>query len=219
MKYSIKYTLVGGNLSNINTLKTEIQKFVSLMNGQFENDWVLTGSAALKIIYYKYLETYPSAEITGFDVNDLDFLVYKSKNEAIGRHPYFGYQPDDETLLRSKKFINPDEEFVKEFDLTYTALPIFKIVIDGIPIIHPQSLLGFYNQDNENNKKEIGPKLDIISNTQLLEFYENNYPKTRIPLIESKQDKQDDGSSKRLFSDESDDESEGSPHNVKRKLF
>jgi len=32
MKYSIKYTLVGGDLSDINTLKNEMQNFVLSMN-------------------------------------------------------------------------------------------------------------------------------------------------------------------------------------------
>ena len=79
MKYSIKYTLLGGDLSNFTTLKDEIQNFLPLFNGEFGNDWVLTGSAALKIIYNKYLETNPSAEVLDFPVNDLDFLVYKKK--------------------------------------------------------------------------------------------------------------------------------------------
>ena len=169
------------------------------MNGEFENDWVLTGSAALKIIYNKYLESNPSSEILDFPVNDLDFLVYKRKNETI-RSNYFGYQATADSL-RSKTFIKSDAEFVKNFDLTYTHLRLSKIEIDGIPIINPNLLFEFYSDDLDATNS----KLQIINNSQLLKFYKN-YIKLKIPSIEiqdENENENDDSSNssenKRLF--------------------
>ena len=182
MKYHINYTLKGGNLSNFETLLAELVPFSNVMNSEFENLWVLTGSGALKILYKKYLEANQSdlQKELDFPVNDLDFLVFKDKSQTIDTNIFvlpnnvvYNTIPEHKTIMRSKTFQNQEATHVKSFDLTYTNIPISAIVVDDIPIIHPSTLLEYYSDLNEGSVKH-----QIIRD--ISEFISQNFERVTI---------------------------------------
>lgn len=160
MKYQIKYTLIGGNLSNYNVLISEVIRLSEVMNSEYGDEWVLTGSGALKILYMTYLNEHKNEEIFDFPVNDLDILVFMDKSKTINTNTFtlsnninYNSKLEHRTPMRSKTFENLDQINLKSFDLTFTHLPISKIIINNIPIIHPNTLKNFYSDLDPNSIK------------------------------------------------------------------
>lgn len=207
MKYQIKYSLIGGSLSNYDILLSEVIRLSEVMNSEYGDEWVLTGSGALKILYMTYLNEHTNEEIFDFPVNDLDILVFMDKSKTINRNTFtlsnninYNSKPEHRTPMRSKTFENFDQINLKSFDLTFTNLPILKIVINNIPIIHPNTLKNFYSDLSPNSVKVkvinrinqyISQKYEeiLIKQQQQNQYDYNSYD---VPRINFDDDSEDD---------------------------
>lgn len=208
MKYQIKYNLIGGNLSNYDVLLSEIIRLSEVMNSEYGDQWVFTGSGALKILYMTYLNEHKNEEIFDFPVNDLDILVFMDKSKTINSNTFtlfnninYNSKLEQRIPMRSKTFENFDQINLKSFDVTFTNLPISKILINNIPLIHPNTLKNFYSDLSTNSIKVIvinrinqyiSQKFEeILIKKQQNEYDYNSYD---VPKINFDDDSDDDDS-------------------------
>jgi hypothetical protein len=149
IKYLEKYNnFIGGN--KVDTMK-------DFFNLNFGNNWILTGSEAIK----KYLEHF---KITGYDFETTDIdIFYVSKSQITSRS--FGIfkrkqsQPED-----SLTFIGPE----LSFDITVSKRPLHYYLIDGLRLDNPKTMLEIYEfnldiRDNPTDTIKISALKEIIN--------------------------------------------------------
>jgi hypothetical protein len=113
--------------------------FFSLFNSYFGDQWVLTGSEAVKL----YLEYINRPQLLLFSPNDRDILYL--------HHGYFykpsldKFQREQNTPQRSMTFKHPNG---LSFDVTVDNGPIEYFLINGVRLLNPKRILKDY-EDNE----------------------------------------------------------------------
>ena len=144
LKYRAKYNLfLGGN--KINTMK-------DLFNLHFDNNWILTGSEAIK----KYLEHFNISKFD-FPTNDVD-IFYVSANELSSRM-IGSYKRKQERPERSMTFSNDDSSF----DISIVRRPLNYYLIDGIRLDTPSNMLDNYEENLELRNNPIDNiKIDAL---------------------------------------------------------
>ena len=124
---------------------------ISLLNSEYESNWVLTGSVAVKLYLAKL-------KINGFDfkTSDIDALAL-SEDRNINTQRLGDYDRVQKTPQRSVTFKKGDENI----DVSAVPkLPRFNI-IDGINVLTPSILLSYYDEGIDTREKDI-PKIKAL---------------------------------------------------------
>ena len=170
MKYKIKYLdqkkQIGGNIHN----------FVKLFNDSFLDNWILTGSEAIKL----YLTHFKRLDLLTFIPNDID-IIYVANNLAdrkIGNFMRVQSSPQRSMTFRYEDL---------SFDISTQPTSNY-YVIDGIKVIPPDELITIYNDnrlstDSVERKKTIDEKIIALSEIKRLML---GIPKLRLSIIKKK---------------------------------
>ncbi len=155
------------SVSRIPQLSPIDNEIISILNSYYGNNWVLTGSVAVKL----YLILLNLQELLTFPTRDIDALVLKEDKRKcdITEKKLGNYSRVQKTLERSVTFINNDTSF----DVTcVNSMPKYNKIF-GINVISPLVLLNYY-YDDERDKD--APKIDALQKviTQLQKNNGNN---------------------------------------------
>jgi hypothetical protein len=167
IKYKRKY------LNKKNQMGGDIQEFKNLFNSYFLDNWILTGSEAIKL----YLIHFKRLDLLTFTPNDIDILYIEKEltNRSIGN-----FTRVQSTIEKSMTFKYED----KSFDITIQPSSNYYI-IDGIKVIPPDDLYIIYNDnrlssDSEEKKEVTKKKLDALTEIKKLML---GMPKLRLSVI------------------------------------
>jgi hypothetical protein len=159
LKYKIKYlelkNLTGGG----------VKEFTDLFNSYFGNNWILTGSEAIKI----YLEHFQRGKLLTFIPGDVDIIVVQTSvitNQRIGDFTRKQSQPE-----KSMTFQNG----LKSFDVT-TESTSYYYEINGYRLMDPKVMLINY----EDNRRNVTDDYKITALREILKLVEH-LEKKRLP--------------------------------------
>ena len=133
LKYKIKYLELKKQLGG------GVKEFTDLFNSYFGNNWILTGSEAIKI----YLEHFQRGKLLTFIPGDVDIIVVQTNvitSQRIGDFTRKQSQPE-----KSMTF----ENGVKSFDVTTESASSY-YEINGYRLMDPRVMLLNY-EDNRRN--------------------------------------------------------------------
>jgi len=163
LKYKTKYLelkkLTGGG----------VKEFTELFNLYFGNNWILTGSEAIKI----YLEHFQRGKLLTFIPGDVDIIVVQPNvitNQRIGNFTRKQSQPE-----KSMTF----ENGLKSFDVT-TENGSSYYEINGYRLMDPSVMLMNY----EDNIRNVTDNHKITALKEILKLVES-LEKKRLPESES----------------------------------
>ena len=130
IKYITKYNnFIGGN--KIDTMK-------DLFNLNFGNNWILTGSEAIK----KYLEHF---NISGYDFPTNDVDIYYLSNSDLSSSKIGPFHRKQERPESSMTFINGSSSF----DITIVKRPLYYYFINNLKLDTPDNMLENYEENVE----------------------------------------------------------------------
>lgn len=188
IKYKTKY------LNKKNQMGGDIQEFKNLFNSYFLDNWILTGSEAIKL----YLIHFKRLDLLTFTPNDIDILYIEKEltNRSIGN-----FTRVQLTIEKSMTFKYED----KSFDITIQPSSNYYI-IDGIKVIPPDDLYNIYydnclTSDSDERKQVTKKKLDALTEIKKLML---EIPKLRLSVIKKRPFTEIDYSKKKrktLFND------------------
>jgi hypothetical protein len=201
LKYKFKYDSInkfhGG---------AKIDAMKGLFNGFFGQNWILTGSDAIK----KYLEHFGIVDDHPFVVNDIDIFLI-SREKTISERIFGPYTSVQQQPEKSKTFRN--ETNGSSFDVTVINSSKKYYEIDGIKLDIPSKMLEQYNEilgeEGRNHESDIA-KIGALEEIESL----INPANIRTLSIVNKDNKR----YRRFEGDEND---EGKPGNVPKvsRLF
>ena len=145
------------------SLSSKDNEIILLLNDYFSNDWVLTGSVAVKL----YLIHLNLLDLINFTTSDIDALVVKEgKRKCDIEEGNLGtYKRVQETPQRSVTFKNG--EF--SFDISCISKMPKINNINGINILSPSILLTYYLDDERDKDK---PKIYALK--EILKYINEN---------------------------------------------
>jgi len=145
------------------SLSSKDNEIILLLNDYFSNDWVLTGSVAVKL----YLIHLNLLDLINFTTTDIDALVVKEgkKKCDIEERKLGTYKRVQETPQRSVTFKNG--EF--SFDISCISKMPKINNINGINILSPSILLTNYLDDERDNDK---PKIYALK--EIIKYINEN---------------------------------------------
>jgi predicted O-methyltransferase YrrM len=149
-KYYFQY---GGNPEWYNNFNNEL-KDIYFNVKRYTNNLTLSGSAAIAIILHKLDMT---SDLNTFDKpNDFDF-IYIDKDIY---HPLIpNFKKSTNNLVKSITYTrnNDVESFkINSFDLIFIPSrgAIYNIIINGMYVLHPKSLLSYYNANDDDTSRD-----------------------------------------------------------------
>ena len=150
LKYKMKYV----NLKNQEG--GDITLYKTLFNSYFGNEWILTGSEAIKL----YLNHFNRHDLLTFTPKDID-IIYIAKEFTLPKVGDFSRMQS--SPQRSMTFKYQD----KLFDVSLQDSSYY-YEIDGIKVITPSELFQIYTEnqfttDSEEKKEETRKKLFALS--------------------------------------------------------
>jgi hypothetical protein len=177
LKYKTKY------LELKNQIGGGIHEYKILFNSVFGNNWIITGSEAIKI----YLEFFKRGSLLTFIPNDVDIIVVQSylfNLTKIGDYSRKQTQPE-----KSMTFIKDS----KSFDIS-TQDTVSFYEINGYRLIEPKVMLENYRE----NRRNISDDHKIIALEEIIKLVEP-LEKLRLPINKRKRDDTVWGVSSKLF--------------------
>ena len=164
-KYYFQY---GGNPEWYNNFENEL-KDIYFNVKKYTDNLTLSGSAAIAVLLHKLKMTH---ELNTFDIpNDFDF-IYIGKDISHPSIPNF--KKSTNNLVKSITYTrnNDVESFkINSFDLIFISSrgAIYNIMINGMYILHPKSLLSYYeNNDFDTSRDQEKDQRKIILLKQIL---------------------------------------------------
>ena len=152
------------NFNNLDVLSTTDKEIISLLNLQYPNNWILTGSVAVKL-YLVYLNL---QNLITFVTSDIDALIIKnSKLCNVDERIIGDYIRKQETPQRSVTFLNNINN--SSFDISCIKSMSTINTIFGINIISPKILLRYYLDDFRDKDEE---KINALK--QIIDKINNN---------------------------------------------
>ena len=134
----------------------DISEIFKLLNSTYLNNWILTGSYAIKM----YISNFNLSHV--LDVNDIDVLLLKNNDKLcnIDESSIGDYVRKQNSPQRSVTFINKYNKN-KSFDVTCVSKmsPTKINTLNGINILSPTELLEFYK---DGDRAEDATKIKIL---------------------------------------------------------
>ena len=134
----------------------DISEIFKLLNSTYLNNWILTGSYAIKM----YISNFNLSHV--LDVNDIDVLLLKNNDKLcnIDESSIGDYVRKQTSPQRSVTFINKYNKN-KSFDVTCVSKisPTKINTLNGINILSPTELLEFYK---DGDRAEDATKIKIL---------------------------------------------------------
>jgi hypothetical protein len=145
------------------SLSSKDNEIILLLNDYFSNDWVLTGSVAVKL----YLINLNLLDLINFTTTDIDALVIKEGKRKcdIEERKLGTYKRVQETPQRSVTFTNG------EFSIDISCISKMPKInnINGINILSPSILLTYYLDDERDKDK---PKIYALK--EIIKYINEN---------------------------------------------
>lgn len=139
-KYKSKYLKLKKQIAG-----ADLSSYLSTFNSNFDNDWILTGSEAIK----QYLLFFNRSDLLTFQPNDVD-IMYVS-NDKI-------YRPSIDGFIRKQTQAENSMTFSKgdlSFDITTIKGPINYYEINGLRLMTPSQMLDNYEDNIRENSSDI----------------------------------------------------------------
>ena len=187
MNYYNKFIKYQSKLEGGSNLTVDIKQTFDTF---FGNNWILTGSEAIK----KYLQHFNITEFE-FPTNDVD--IYFISKDDFTMPIINGYKRKQENPTSSMTFIN--ESINKSFDITVSKRSMYYYEIDGIKLDTPKNMLDNYEENLElrNNHYD---SIKINALRKIIEVL-NPEDKLKLELENNKKrrvDNQDENEGERL---------------------
>jgi hypothetical protein len=145
------------------SLSSKDNEIILLLNDYFSNNWVLTGSVAVKL----YLIHLNLLDLINFTTSDIDALVIKEGKRKcdIEERKLGTYKRVQETPQRSVTFTNG------EFSIDISCISKMPKInnINGINILSPSILLTYYLDDERDKDK---PKIYALK--EIIKYINEN---------------------------------------------
>lgn len=116
-----------------------IENYQAMFNDMFGDNWVLTGSEAVRL----YLEYLGLARFYAVQPNDVD-IIFVHRGEFRDNN-FYGFQRQQARVERSMTFRNPATR--QSFDVTIQPTPASYYEINGVRLMNPRVMLDDY-EDN-----------------------------------------------------------------------
>jgi hypothetical protein len=168
-----------------------IEYYLSLFNSNFNSDWILTGSEAIK----QYLIFFKRTDLLTFEPNDADIL-YVSKDQ-IYSSTIDGFVRKQTQPEKSMTFSKGD----KSFDVTTMKGPINYYEINGMKLMTPSDMLDNYEENLHFRKGKDEGKIEAL---KVIKNLVQTLDKKRLPVLVERpyksrfEDSDDDKSPKKL---------------------
>lgn len=126
-----------------------------------ETPAVLTGSGALALLFH-YAGMYDLLECMD-KPNDIDFVYVSKGTNYFSQRLVKTFTRVQTVPQRSVSFMNNNpDDFIKSFDFTQVN-SINSVIIDGIHVINPYSLLSYYlTEDDESKYSQNAKKINLL---------------------------------------------------------